>query len=262
MEMGLAGKRALVTGSTRGIGFAIARKLDAEGCAVVVNGRHEEDLIRAEAALGEHSYGVVADIHTPEGAAFLARETQRMGPVDILVNNVGVFEPRPFFEMDEAAWSRALEGNLLSGARLAQAILPAMLERGWGRIVFIASETAMNPTPDLVAYSTAKLAVLGLMRGLATLTRGTSVTANAVLPGPTMTEGVRDFDSWIASQRGVSLDEHCRDYFETQQAGSLLQRHATPEEIANVVCFLASPLAAVINGAAMRADGGVLRHML
>jgi NAD(P)-dependent dehydrogenase (short-subunit alcohol dehydrogenase family) len=259
MDFELRGKRALVTGSTAGIGFAIAKALAAEGASVVVNGRTSERVAAAVEALkglGADVSGVAADLGTAAGCAELVRQVPE---VDVLVNNLGIFEAKPFSEITDADWLRFFEVNVLSGVRLSRAYMPAMLKRNWGRILFISSESALQIPAEMIQYGTTKTAQLAVARGLAELTAGTAVTVNSILPGPTKSEGVADFVSGLAAQQGKSASDVERDFFTHARPSSLLQRFETPEEIAALTAFIASPRASGVNGAALRVDGGVVR---
>lgn len=254
----------MVTGSTAGIGLAIAVELAREGAAVVVNGRtaaRVEEAIRRvkERAPGAEVGGVAADLASARGAEHVIAAAPE---ADILVNNVGIFEAKPFVEIPDADWERVLQVNVLSGVRLSRHHLPRMLERRWGRILFISSESALQIPAEMIHYGVSKTAQLGLARGLAELTRGTAVTVNSILAGPTRSEGVGQFVEGLARQQGKSADEVERDFFQSARPTSLLQRFETPEEIAALVTFVASERAAGVNGAALRVDGGVVRAIV
>jgi NAD(P)-dependent dehydrogenase (short-subunit alcohol dehydrogenase family) len=260
MKIDLSGKTALITGSTAGIGYAIARGLAASGASVVLNGRKQASVDAAVAKLagevkGAKVRGVGADVSTAEGAQALVKA---LPEVDILINNAGIFEPKDFFEIPDADWSRFFEVNVMSGVRMARAYLKGMLARNWGRIVFISSESALNIPTEMIHYGTTKTAQLAIARGLAKLTRGTAVTVNSVLPGPTLSEGVETFVKDLAKQNGQSEAEAAANFVKQHRPGSLIQRFASVEEIANVVVFVASKEAAVTNGAAIRAEGGIV----
>lgn len=264
MDLGLQGKLALVTGSTAGIGFAIARALLAEGARVVVNGRTAARVDAAVAMLKQHGevYGVAADMATAAGAARVVAAVQARGEADILVNNVGFFEVKPLAELEDADWDAMFQLNVMSGVRLAKAFLPGMLARNRGRIVFIASEQSVKPNPVMLHYAMSKAAVVSVARGLAEQTRGTAVTVNSALVAATWSEGVEVFIEKMAKAQGVSVAQMTRDYFEQEARNSLLARFARPQEIADQIVFLCSARAAAVNGAAQRVDGGIIRAML
>src|SRR6266478_8987236 len=263
MDLQLRGKRALVTGSTAGIGLAIAVDLAREGVEVFLNGRTRErvdaalDRVRTEVA-GARVAGVVADLNSARGAETI---TARLPDTDILVNNVGAFKSVPFEQIDDASWTHLFETNVMSGVRLSRHYFPRMLKRGWGRILFISSESGLQIPPEMIHYGVTKTAELALARGLAELTVGTGVTVNAVLPGPTRSEGVGAFVEGLARSKGVSTEQVEREFFRDMRPTSLLQRFESPEEIAPLVVFLASPLSSAITGSALRADGGVVRSI-
>jgi NAD(P)-dependent dehydrogenase (short-subunit alcohol dehydrogenase family) len=261
MNISLTGKTALVTGSTNGIGFAIATGLAAAGAETIVNGRTPDKVERATADLGRalpaaRVRGVAADVGTAAGCEALVRAVPE---VDILVNNAGIFEPKDFFAIPDSDWTRFLEINVMSGVRLSRAYMQGMLKRDWGRIVFISSESGLQIPPEMIHYGVTKTAQLGLSRGLAELTGGTGVTVNAVLPGPTRSDGVETFLRQMAHQDGADVETMAREFVKRHRPTSLLQRFATVEEVANMVVYVASPQAAATNGAALRVDGGVVR---
>ena len=258
MDLHLKGKTALVTGSTAGIGLEIGRKLAAEGADVIVTGREQTKLDQAIDAIrrfgGGTVRGVVADAATAEGAADLLKAAP---DVDVLVNNLGIYEIKPFGEITDDDWRRYFEINVLSGARLARQYFPGMLKRNWGRIVFISSESGLVTPGEMVHYGMTKTAQLAIARGLAALTKGSNVTVNSVLPGPTRSEGIVDFLKSLASDPLASASEIEADFFAKHRSSSLVQRMIEPEEIANLVAYVASPLSSATNGAALRVDGGV-----
>jgi len=261
MKIDLSGKTALVTGSTSGIGHAIAKGLAATGAEVVVNGRTQDKVDAAVAAIakaapGAKVRGVAADVSTAAGCAALAAA---LPDVDILINNAGIFEPKGFFDIPDEDWSRFFDVNVMSGIRLARAYMPGMLKRNWGRIVFISSESALNIPKEMIHYGMTKTAQLAVSRGLAELTRGTAVTVNSVLPGPTMSEGVEAFVKDLAKQNGQSVEEAAAVFIKQHRPTSLLQRFASVEEIANMVVYVSSKEASVTNGAALRAEGGIVQ---
>ena len=263
MDLDLKGKATLVTGSTAGIGFAIAKRLAREGAKVIVNGRTDARVrdavtkIEKEISNAKVS-GVAADVGTAEGCSKLVADAK---DVDILVNNAGIFEPKPFEEISDADWERFFAVNVMSGVRLSRAYLPDMKKRNWGRIVFVSSESGLQIPPEMIHYGMTKTAQLAIARGLAETCQKTSVTVNSVLPGPTASEGVTDFVANLAAQQKISPAEFEREFFKNARPTSILQRFITPDEIANVVVFVCSPLASAVNGAAVRADGGVVRSI-
>ena len=263
MDLGIKDRLALVTGSTKGIGRAIAETLAAEGARVIVNGRNEATVKDAVASLSRRgtAHGIAADLATAAGALKVANESARIGPVDILVNNVGFFEVKDFTGISDRDWLDMFELNVMSGVRLSRALLPGMLERDWGRIVFIASDQSAKPNPGMAPYAMSKAAQVSIARSLAELTKGTRVTVNSALVAPTWSEGVEAFLKKIAPGLGKTVDEMRTAYFETTGASSLLQRWATPEEIAAQIAFLCSERASAINGAAQRVDGGIIRSL-
>jgi NAD(P)-dependent dehydrogenase (short-subunit alcohol dehydrogenase family) len=264
LNLGLQGKTAVVSGSTAGIGLATAIALAAEGAAVIVNGRTQE---RVDAALQKIRTrvkdavvrGVAADLGSSAGvAAFL----QKVPSADILVNNLGIFEPKPFAEIPDSDWLRFFEVNVLSGVRLTRKYLPEMLKQDWGRVIFVSSESAQHIPSEMIHYGMTKTAQVAVARGLAESVAGTGVTVNSVLPGPTASEGVDDFVASMARQQKVSKDEIEKQFFATMRPTSLLKRFETTEEVAAVIVFVASSQATAINGAAVRAEGGVIRSIL
>ena len=263
MDLKLRGKRALITGSTAGIGFAIASGLAREGAEVIVNGRSEARVAEAVSRLASEgevqAIGITADLGTAGGAARLA---EQVGRVDILVNNVGIFEPVPFLEIDDDAWLHILEVNVMSGVRMSRAVLPGMVERGWGRVVFISSESGVQIPAEMVHYGVTKTAQLALSRGIAETVAGTGVTVNAVLPGPTRSDGVVEFLDKLARDQGADVAKFEAEFVRTMRPSSLIGRFAEPEEVANLVVFLAGEGASAITGAALRVDGGVVRSIV
>jgi NAD(P)-dependent dehydrogenase (short-subunit alcohol dehydrogenase family) len=257
MNLQLNGKTALVTGSTAGIGLAIASALAAEGASVIVNGRTQARVDSAMKITGA-AHGIAADLGTEAGARALI---DRFPELDILVNNLGIFEPKPFAEISDDDWRRFFEVNVLSGVRLSRHYIQPMKQKNWGRIVFISSESALQVPAEMIHYGMTKTAQLVVSRGLAETTTGTAVTVNAVLPGPTASEGVDEFVNGLAKSQGVDRQSVEREFFSKARPTSILQRFETPEEIAAVVAFVCSPLASAINGAALRVDGGVVRSI-
>lgn len=263
MDLQLSGKRALVTGSTAGIGFAIAQALLQEGADVIVTGRTQARVDEAITKLktvnrSGRCEGLAADLGTAAGARAVI---QRWPDVDILVNNLGIFEPKKFEEISDQDWIRFFEVNVLSGVRLSRHYLPRMKEKGWGRIVFISSESGLQIPVEMIHYGMTKTAQLAVARGLAETTTGTNVTVNAVLPGPTASEGVAEFVDKLAEDQKKSRAEIERGFFEHARPSSIIKRFERPEEIAAVVAFIASPHSSAINGAAVRAEGGIVRSI-
>jgi NAD(P)-dependent dehydrogenase (short-subunit alcohol dehydrogenase family) len=264
MDLQLKGKRALVTGSTAGIGFAAARLLAAEGARVTVNGRQQkrvESAVRSirETTGGADVHGVAADLATAQGCAQLIAQ---IPDVDVLVNNVGIFEPKAFEEISDQDWMRFFETNVMSGVRLSRHYLSGMRARNWGRVVFVSSESAVQIPVEMIHYGMTKTAQLAIARGLAETTVGSGVTVNSVLPGPTASEGVSTFVTQMAQTRGVDFKTMEREFFDTARPSSLLQRFATPEEVAAMIVYVCSGAASATNGAALRVDGGVVRSIV
>lgn len=257
MDLNLSGKTALVTGSTAGIGFAIAKRLAAEGADVVVTGRNQSKLDAAVAEIGAVGAvrSVLADAATAEGAA---RLIAAVPDVDILVNNLGIYEAKPFVDVSDAEWHHFFEVNVVSGVRLARHYFPRMLARDWGRLIFIASESALLPPAEMVHYGMTKTAQLSIARGLAEQTRGTGVTVNSVMPGPTRSEGIVDFIQSVVENKDAPEAEREAEFFRKLRPLSLIQRLIEADEIGAMVAYLASPLAAATNGAALRAEGGIV----
>jgi NAD(P)-dependent dehydrogenase (short-subunit alcohol dehydrogenase family) len=264
MDLQLVDKRAVVTGSTAGIGFAIAEALAKEGASVVVNGRTERRVkeavnkLRAFGVRGKVE-GVAADVGTVEGTDKLIR---CFPDAEILINNAGIFEVKPFEHIDDDDWKRFFEVNVLSGVRLSRHYLRVMKERNWGRIVFISSESALQIPAEMIHYGMTKTAQLAVSRGIAETTAGTNVTVNSVLPGPTASEGVEKFVQQLAAEQNTDTAAVERDFFRTMRSTSLLKRFAKPEEVAALVVFVCSPLSSATNGAALRVDGGVVRSIV
>ena len=264
MDLQLNDKTALVTGSTAGIGLAIAEGLAREGATVYVNGRTQQrvdDAIKriAQRVPGAKVKGVAADLSTAEGAQRLFRD---LPAVDVLVNNMGTYQIKPFPEITDAEWLSLFETNVLSGVRASRHYLPAMLKKNWGRIIFISSESGQQIPIEMIHYGMTKTAQLAVARGLAETTAGTGVTVNSVLPGPTKSEGVEGFVKDMARQEGVSEALIEKGFFKTARPSSLIKRFATSEEVANLVVYVASPKSSATNGAALRVDGGVVRSII
>jgi NAD(P)-dependent dehydrogenase (short-subunit alcohol dehydrogenase family) len=264
MDLELNGKSALVTGSTAGIGFAIARGLAREGARVIISGRSQERVDRAiDAIKGQHGSaqieGFVGDLSAADAASKL---TALYSDLDILINNLGIFEPKPFAEITDQEWMHFFEVNVLSGVRLSRFYLPRMIKKDWGRIIFISSESALQIPAEMIHYGTTKTAQLAVARGLAELTVGSGVTVNSILPGPTASEGVTEFVDHLAKQSNQSAAEFEKQFFEKVRPTSLLKRFASTEEVANLVVYVASAAASATNGAALRVDGGVVRAIV
>jgi NAD(P)-dependent dehydrogenase (short-subunit alcohol dehydrogenase family) len=264
MDLQLKGKRAVVSGSTAGIGYAIASALAREGAGVVVNGR---TIARVDAAVariraehpGASVSGVASDLGTSAGAE---RLFQAVPDADIVVNNLGIFEPKAFGDILDEDWMRFFEVNVLSGVRLSRRYLPGMVSRNWGRIVFVSSESAVQIPAEMIHYGTTKTAQVALARGLAESVAGTGVTVNSVLPGPTASEGVATFVADMGRARGVDAATVEREFFQTVRPSSLIKRFATPDEVAAMVTYVCSGLASATTGASLRVDGGVVRAIL
>jgi len=257
MQIDLAGKTAVITGSTAGIGYAIARGLADAGADIVVNGRTQAAVDRAVAALGHAGRvrGVAADLATAAGCATLVAAVP---DCDILINNMGIFEQKDFFDIPDDDWERFFTTNVMSGVRLSRAYLPRMAARGWGRVVFISSESALNIPTAMIHYGFTKTAQLAVARGLAKRMAGTGVTVNAVLPGPTKSDGVATMLKDAAEKSGQTIDEVGNAFVRTHRNSSIIQRMATVDEVANMVVYVASPQASATTGAALRVDGGVV----
>jgi NAD(P)-dependent dehydrogenase (short-subunit alcohol dehydrogenase family) len=260
MDLQLKDKLALVSGSTAGIGYAIAQTLSREGASVIVNGRRQASVdqaaehIRAETRGTVHGYA--GDLSQPAAAADLVR---RFPGISILVNNLGIFEPKPFEDISDEDWRRFFDVNVLSGVRLARLVLPAMKQANWGRIIFISSESAVQIPTEMIHYGMTKTAQLAVSRGLAESVAGTGITVNSVLPGPTRSRGVGDFVDDLARASGKPVEQVEAEFFEQVRPTSIIKRFATPQEVASMVAYVASPLASATTGAALRVDGGVIK---
>lgn len=260
MKIDLTGKLALVTASTGGIGFAIARGLAESGAEVIINGRSESSVNQGIQNLQQVVPGVavraaVADLSTPEGVASVLRAASG---VDILVNNAGIYGPQDFYSTDDETWENYWQTNVMSGVRLARALLPGMVQKGWGRVVFISSESALNIPSDMIHYGVTKTAQLSLARGLAKFVAGSGVTVNSVLPGPTMSDGFAAMMKDEMERTGKSLDTLAKEFVMANRPSSVIQRAATVEEVANMVVYVCSTQASATSGAALRVDGGVV----
>ena len=258
MDLQLNGKLALVSGSTAGIGLAIATALAREGAQVIINGRSQssvDDIVaQVKAATKGEIHSFAGDLSKAAAAEELAR---RHPGVEILVNNLGIFEPKPFEEIPDADWQRFFDVNVLSGVRLSRLYLPAMKRANWGRIIFISSESAVHTPTEMIHYGMTKTAQLAISRGLAESVAGTGITVNSILPGPTKSRGVNEFVQALAG--GKSFEEFEKEFFEKVRPTSLIKRFATPEEVASLVAYIASPLSSATTGATLRVDGGVIQ---
>ena len=261
MDLKLSGKTALVTGSTAGIGYAIAKSLANEGVEVYINGRDKNKIdtviqkLKIETG-NANIKGIAADFSDKQQVESLIKQ---LPEVDILVNNIGIFEPKEFRDITDDDWIRFYEVNVLSGVKLSRAYLDKMLKKNWGRIIFISSESGLQIPAEMIHYGTTKTAQIAIARGLAELTVSTGVTVNSVLPGPTFSEGVGDFMKALAKDKGLSDAEMEKEFFNTMRSTSIIKRFITPDEIASLVTYVASPLSSATNGAALRADGGVIK---
>ena len=263
MDLQLTGKMALVTGSTAGIGYAVAVALAQEGTHIILNGRTADRVEKAAKTLlktvpAASINTLAVDLGTAAGADEAVRQFPQ---VDILVNNLGIFEPKQFEQITDRDWIRFFEVNVLSGVRLSRHYLPKMREANWGRIIFVSSESALQIPAEMIHYGMTKTAQLAISRGIAETVAGTNITVNAVLPGPTASEGVNEFVDRLATQQNATREEFEKRFFEQMRPTSLLKRFETPEEIAACIAFVASPLASAINGASLRIDGGVVRSI-
>ncbi len=255
MDLQLQNKTALISGSTAGIGLSIAQCLAKEGASVIINGRTKERVEEALKQIDGDASGIDADLSTNEGAE---KVFQAYPHVDILINNLGIYETSAFEDISDATWLKMFDVNVLSGIRLSRLYMPKMQRNNWGRILFISSESAINIPSEMIHYGLTKTAQLSLSRGLAQICSGTGVTVNAVLPGPTHSEGVTDFLEQIAKEKKQDIKEVEKEFFQTMRGTSIIKRFAETKEVADVVTFLASPLSSAITGASIRVDGGVI----
>jgi NAD(P)-dependent dehydrogenase (short-subunit alcohol dehydrogenase family) len=262
MDLVLKGKLALITGSTAGIGYAIADTLAREGARVIVNGRTQASVDAAVAKINAQSSGAAGfagDLSTADAAGAVVAQ---FPDVEILVNNLGIFEPKPFEQISDAEWEHYFDINVLSGIRLARAYLPAMKKKNWGRIIFISSESGVQIPPEMIHYGVTKTAQLSVSRGLAEALAGTGITVNSVLPGPTKSRGVEDFVNALAKREGKTFSQFETEFFQKVRPTSLIKRFAKPEEVASLVAYVASPLSSATTGAALRVDGGVVKSAM
>lgn len=259
MNLQLSNRLALVSGSTAGIGYAIATALAAEGARVIVNGRSEaavDATVKTMRLEGYDVLGFAGDLAKAEVAEALV---QQYPGIEILVNNLGIFEPKSFEDIPDDDWMRFFEVNVLSGVRLSRLVLPSMKQANWGRIIFISSESALQIPAEMIHYGMTKTAQIAVARGIAESLAGTAITVNSILPGPTRSRGVGDFVSDLARAEGKSVEQVEKEFFETVRPTSLIKRFATPEEVASLVAYIASPLASATTGAALRVDGGLVK---
>ncbi len=266
MDLQLKGKTAFVSGSSQGIGYAIAKQLLQEGATVIINSLTRAEVDQAVTKLitevsGASVSGIAADFTKADEVNALVTQLESKD-IDILVNNAGIYEQKRFEDITDESWHRFFEVNVMSGVRLARGLFPKMLAKNWGRVIFITSEAAVNVPENMIHYSTSKAAIHAVSRGLAELTKGTAVTVNTIMPGPTASEGIIRFVEQLAQDKGVSYQEAEAYFFKTERPSSLLQRFASVDEVANLVAYLASPRSAATDGAALRVDGGVVKTIL
>ncbi|MBO9572643.1 MAG: SDR family NAD(P)-dependent oxidoreductase [Chitinophagaceae bacterium] len=264
MDLQLQNKIAFISGSTAGIGLAIARRLAREGATVIINGRTQEGVDKAVADLKQTSNnqnisGIAADLYKKNETD---RLLQQLPHIDILVNNTGIFEPKPFAEITDEEWLRFFDINVMSGVRLSRDLFPKMLEKGWGRVIFISSETAVSQAAEMIHYGMTKTAQLSISRGMAELTKGTGVTVNSIMPGPTKSRGIGQFIEDMAKAGNITAEEAENNFFRDIRPASLIQRFASVDEVADTVAYYVSPLASAINGAAIRVEGGIIKTIV
>lgn len=264
MDLQLSNKTAFISGSTAGIGFATAKRLAQEGAAVIINGRSQQRIQEAIQKLQQQVPG--AKVSGAAADFSKAVEVQELLPkietADILINNAGIFEPKNFMDIPDEDWFKFFEVNVMSGIRLSRYLFPKLLEKNWGRIIFISSESAINIPEEMIHYGMTKTAQLAVSRGLAELTKGTNVTVNSILPGPTRSEGVGDFIKQVGDSKNISAEQAEVEFFQTMRPTSLIQRFADVDEVANFITYVSSPLASGINGASLKVDGGVLKSIM
>ena len=261
MELDLKNKRVFISGSTSGIGYATAKQLLIEGATVIINGRTQSTIDDAVNRLknetkSENISGISSDFSNTESVNALIKQ---LGKIDVLINNVGIYEPSDFIEISDQDWYRFFDVNVMSGIRLSRAVFPDMLAQNWGRIIFITSESASNIPDEMIHYGTTKAAIHAVSRGLAELTKNTNVTVNTIMPGPTASEGVEAFFNKLATEQNSDYETVEKDFFKNMRPSSLIQRFAKPEEVANLITYISSPLSSATNGAALRVDGGVVK---
>jgi NAD(P)-dependent dehydrogenase (short-subunit alcohol dehydrogenase family) len=261
MNLDLSGKRALVSGSTRGIGYAVALGLAEMGATVLINGRTKDTtdgaVARARAAKPKgHFEAAAGDLAKPEGATAVIAAARDL---DVLVNNMSIYDIKAFADIADTEWQSFFDTNVMSGIRLTRHFLPAMLKKNWGRVVFVSSESGLHIPEEMIHYGVTKAAQLAVARGCAELTKGTGVTVNSVLPGPTWVEGLAEKFANRAKAQGTTVEVLQKQMFATRRPTSLLQRFEAPEEIANMICYVCSPAASATNGAGLRCDGGIVR---
>jgi NAD(P)-dependent dehydrogenase (short-subunit alcohol dehydrogenase family) len=264
MDLQLQNKTAFISGSTAGIGYAIAKRLAIEGAVVIINGRTQEAVDKAIADLkatsnNQNISGIAADFYKVDEINSLLKQLPH---IDILVNNTGIFEPKPFADISDDDWFRFFDINVMSGVRLSRHLFPKMLEKNWGRVVFISSETGVSTASEMVHYGMTKTAQIAISRGMAELTKGTGVTVNSVLPGPTRSRGINGFIQDMADAGNITFNEAESNFFRDIRPSSLLQRFASVDEVADTIAYYVSPLASATNGAAIRIEGGIIKSII